>query len=170
MATSASTTRRHQSATNAKQRQEQQVEETRMGGTTTTTSTTTTSTTGGGGDPATKPTLEEQLDKAEYAVRKSKYAAAQVHYWWRQHLFRLSLLVFLLSFHQARRPSEACIQNIKVRTEKSTVVLTCSMSMFLACLCSPSQLNPCNAVGDISVCDVLPIGLCVESSPQTKGL
>jgi hypothetical protein len=119
MAASASTTRRHQSASDAKQLQEQHVEETKIGSTTTPTPTspTTVSGGGGGGDPATKPTLEEQLDKAEYAVRKSKYAAAQVHYWWRQHLFRLSLLVFLLCFHQARRPSAACIQNIKVRKE-----------------------------------------------------
>jgi hypothetical protein len=117
MATSASTTRRHQSATNAKQRQEQHVEETKIGSTTTPTLTSPTTGSGGSGDPTTKPTLEEQLDKAEYAVRKSKYAAAQVHYWWRQHLFRLSLLVFLLCFHQARRPSAACIQNIKVRKE-----------------------------------------------------
>ena len=136
MATTDSTTRRHQSATNAKQRQEQKVEETKSGGTTPTPTTTTTPTTGSTSSvsavPAAKPTLEEQLDQAEYAVRKSKYAAAQVHFWWRQHLFRLSLLVFLLCFHQARRPSAACIQNIKVRTTKTIVHLwNASMSKLM---------------------------------------
>ena len=62
-----------------------------------------------------KPTLHEQLDQAEAAIRKTRDATAQLHYWWRQHLFRLSCMVFLLCFYQARKPSEACIRNIKVR-------------------------------------------------------
>lgn len=62
-----------------------------------------------------KPTLREQLDQAEVAIRKTRDATAQLHYWWRQHLFRLSCMVFLLCFYQARKPSEACIRNIKVR-------------------------------------------------------
>ncbi|KAI2492183.1 hypothetical protein MHU86_22379 [Fragilaria crotonensis] len=69
-----------------------------------------------------KPTLQEQLDKAEAAVRKTRDATAQLHYWWRQHLFRLSCMVFVLCFYQARKPSEACIRNIKSINNNSEIV------------------------------------------------
>lgn len=66
-----------------------------------------------------KLSLQDQLDRAEEAVLKSRDTTAQLHVWWRQHLFRLSMLVLLLSLHQTQVPSTECIKNIKVREEKN---------------------------------------------------
>jgi hypothetical protein len=69
---------------------------------------------------STKPSLADQLDRAEVAVLKARDATAQLHVWWRQHLFRLSLLVLLLCLHQTQKPSAECIKNIKVCMEYSS--------------------------------------------------
>jgi hypothetical protein len=62
-------------------------------------------------------TLEEQLDRAEVAVRKARDTTAYLQDQWRSHLFRISFLVLLVSFHQCSTPMQACIHNIKVRIE-----------------------------------------------------
>lgn len=59
-------------------------------------------------------TLEQQLDRAEVAVRKSKDTTAYLQEQWRSHLFRLSFLVLLVSFNQCRTPMGECMNNIKV--------------------------------------------------------
>lgn len=59
-------------------------------------------------------TLEQQLDRAEIAVRKAKDATAYLQDQWRNHLFRLSFLVLLVSFNQSRTPMQECMNNIKV--------------------------------------------------------
>jgi hypothetical protein len=58
--------------------------------------------------------LEEQLDRAEVAVQKARDATAYLHQQWRDHMFRLSFLVLLISFHMCRLPMSECMKNIKV--------------------------------------------------------
>ena len=60
--------------------------------------------------------LEEQLDRAEVVVCKARDATAFLHEQWRTHLFRISFLVLLVSFHQCRLPMNECMTNIKVRS------------------------------------------------------
>lgn len=64
--------------------------------------------------------LLETLIVAENKARNALRGTAQLHQWWRQHLYRLSCLVILLCFFQLRKPSEECILNIKVRMQTST--------------------------------------------------
>lgn len=60
-------------------------------------------------------TLDEQLDRAEVAVKRAKDATAYLHQQWREHMFRLSLLVLIISFYMCRLPMSECMTNIKVR-------------------------------------------------------
>ena len=68
-------------------------------------------------------TLEEQLDRAEVAVRKAKDTTAYLQDQWRSHLFRISFLVLLVSFHQCSAPMQECIQNVKVRRAITTACI-----------------------------------------------
>jgi hypothetical protein len=81
----------------------------------TTSATTTTST--------ATASLLETLTVAENKARNALRGTAQLHQWWRQHLYRLSCLVILLCFFQLRKPSEECILNIKVRMQNLFVVV-----------------------------------------------
>lgn len=65
-------------------------------------------------DEQQKASLQEQLDKAQAHVEQCRDATLKLHIWWRQYLFGLNILVFLLCFRQAQIPSAACIKNIKV--------------------------------------------------------
>lgn len=84
------------------------------------------------------------MDRAEVAVRKARDTTAYLQDQWRSHLFRISFLVLLVSFHQCSTPMQACIHNIKVRMEILWILHTCIWSlgcqafihfhhMFLAC-------------------------------------
>jgi hypothetical protein len=64
-------------------------------------------------DPQADP-LEEQLDRAEVATQRARDATAYLHRKWRDHMFRLSFLVLLISFHMCRLPMSECMKNIKV--------------------------------------------------------
>lgn len=83
--------------------------------------------------------LEEQLDRAEVAVRKARDATAYLHDQWRTHLYRISFLVLLVSFHQCRLPMNECMTNIKVcnvellyaRTSLSSIMNRFIPSLFL---------------------------------------
>lgn len=66
-------------------------------------------------DTRTKPSLEEQLDKAEAAVLRGRQSTNQLHIWWRKYLFFLSLLMLFFSFHQAKKPGEECMKAAQVR-------------------------------------------------------
>ena len=66
-----------------------------------------------------KASLQDQLDKAQAHVEQCRDATLKLHIWWRQYLFGLNILVFLLCFRQAQIPSAACIKNIKVRERRS---------------------------------------------------
>jgi hypothetical protein len=67
--------------------------------------------------------IEDQLIQAEVAVLKARDGTAQLHAWWKRHLFAMSMLVLLLSFQAAQKPSAACIANIKVRSLILSIVV-----------------------------------------------
>ena len=58
-------------------------------------------------------TLEEQVSRAELAVRKNEFKVQTLHQQWITYLVRLSYMVMLLAFHQMQNPSTACLQDVK---------------------------------------------------------
>jgi hypothetical protein len=57
--------------------------------------------------------LEDQLDRAQEAVRQNKISTQVLHGQWRTSLLRLSYLLVILSFHQTMSPTTSCLRDIK---------------------------------------------------------
>mmetsp|Transcript_49394 Transcript_49394/g.73641 ORF Transcript_49394/g.73641 Transcript_49394/m.73641 type:complete len:267 (-) Transcript_49394:16-816(-) len=66
-----------------------------------------------GSNGTAESNLHTEIDKAEAAVVQARNATAQLHVWWKTHLFRMSLLVLALALNQSLRPTKLCISNIK---------------------------------------------------------
>lgn len=73
--------------------------------------------------------LEYQLDRADVAVQKARDTTQYLQDQWRSHLYRISFLVLLVSFHQCRLPMNECMQNIKVRESTVSSVCICGQAM-----------------------------------------
>ena len=58
--------------------------------------------------------LMKEVDNAEAQLLQSRFATAQLHVFWRTHLFRMSLLVLAIAFNQCRTPTIECMKNMKV--------------------------------------------------------
>ncbi|KAL7572316.1 hypothetical protein ACA910_017913 [Epithemia clementina (nom. ined.)] len=65
-------------------------------------------------------TLEEQLTRAETAVRNNEFKVQTLHSQWITFLVRLSYMVLLLAFHQMQSPSTACIMDVKNFNDHAT--------------------------------------------------
>mmetsp|Transcript_13948 Transcript_13948/g.20605 ORF Transcript_13948/g.20605 Transcript_13948/m.20605 type:complete len:233 (-) Transcript_13948:984-1682(-) len=65
-------------------------------------------------DSSTKPSLEDQLDKAEAVVLRGRDTTHQLHVWWRKYLFLISLLILFFSFHQAKIPGKECMKAAEI--------------------------------------------------------
>uniref|UniRef100_A0A7S2VFT6 Uncharacterized protein n=1 Tax=Entomoneis paludosa TaxID=265537 RepID=A0A7S2VFT6_9STRA len=57
--------------------------------------------------------LEEELERAEIAIRNSQFKVNSIHKQWKTYLQRLSYMVLLISIHQMRSPTTACLKDAK---------------------------------------------------------
>jgi hypothetical protein len=111
--------------------------------------TTTTTTTSTSSQAKEKMSLTEQLDRAQASVEGNQQTALNLHRQWRAHLLRLSMVVMIVTFHQAQQPTTNCVTEIKQWNEIKknsmedtitgwqtiTAVLTDSVSELLAIIC-----------------------------------
>lgn len=59
------------------------------------------------------PSLEDELQRAETALRNNQFKMNSIHKHWKTYLQRLSYMVLLISIHQLRSPTTACLKDAK---------------------------------------------------------
>ena len=64
-------------------------------------------------EKTTVETLEEELSRAETAVRNNEFKVTRLHQQWTTYLVRLSYMVLFIAFHQLQNPSTACLKDAK---------------------------------------------------------
>lgn len=72
-----------------------------------------TTTTVASSDHQQMPSPDDQMKNAHAKIVMTKMRTAELHASWRGHLFRLSLLIVIISLHQAQVRSAGCIREIK---------------------------------------------------------
>jgi len=60
-----------------------------------------------------KPSLDEQLNKAEVIYLRARETTHKLHFWWRKYLFGMSFIVLFFSYFQVKQPINECMESLK---------------------------------------------------------